>query len=168
MKANPNGNGNGSGTLPSGPPLAVDWQRKAARGIRAHFVSYSACRAARVARGTYYKYLHTDPGFKEMIDDAYAAAKDRLQSSAYERAVNGTKVVREFYDKTGRVSSAVETTNYETQLTIKMLESHIPETFAAWCLKTSLTSTTCVSYIRDGSGIFASSNKLQNTLNIGC
>ena len=57
------------------------------------------------------------------------SAKDRLQESAYERAVNGTKVVREFYDKTGKVTSTVETTNYETQLTIKMLESHIPETY---------------------------------------
>ena len=46
-----------------------------------------------------------------MIDDANAAATDKLQSSAYERAVSGTKVVREFYDKTGKVTSAVETTN---------------------------------------------------------
>src|SRR5215471_6428405 len=119
MKANPNGNGKSSGTLPSGPPLAIDWQRKAAEEYKRTLSVTAACRAAGVARRTYYKYLQTDPGFKEMIDDAYAAAKDRLQSSAYERAVNGTKVVREFYDKTGRVSSAVETTNYETQLTIK-------------------------------------------------
>jgi len=129
MKAHPKGKSNGSGTLPSGPPLAIDWQRKAAEEYERTLSITAACRAAGVARGTYYKYLQTDPGFKEMIDDAYAAAKDRLQSSAYERAVNGTKVVREFYDKTGRVSSAVETTNYETQLTIKMLESHMPETY---------------------------------------
>src|SRR5262245_58505601 len=116
MKTHPNGNGNGSGTLPSGPPLAIDWQRKAAEEYERTLSVTAACRAAGVARGTYYKYLQTDPGFKEMIDDAYAAAKDR---SAYERAVNGTKVVRESYDKRGMVTSAVETTNYEAQQAAK-------------------------------------------------
>jgi hypothetical protein len=64
-----------------------------------------------------------------MIDDAYAAAKDKLQQSAYERAVIGTKQTRKFYDKQGRVTSVLEQTMYETSLTIKMLEAPVPETY---------------------------------------
>ena len=56
-------------------------------------------------------------------------AESDYNPSAYERAVNGTKVVRKSYDKTGMTTSAVETTNYETQLTIKVLESHMPEAY---------------------------------------
>ena len=120
---------NGNRRHAGGAPLPSGWQSTCAAEYERTLSITAACRKAGISRPTYYKYLASDPGFKEMIDDAYAAAKDRLQESAYERAVNGTKVVREFYDKTGKVASTVETTNYETQLTIKMLESHIPETY---------------------------------------
>jgi len=64
-----------------------------------------------------------------MIENAYNAAKEKLQASAYERAVNGTESVREFYDNKGNITSVAKTTQHETQLTIRMLEAHIPETY---------------------------------------
>src|SRR5262245_5496348 len=122
-------NGNGHGVLPpKGPTLASNWQQELAEEYERTLSPTAACRKVGISRQTYYNYLKADPMFAEMIDNAYNAAKDRLQASAYERAINGTESVREFYDpRTGKITSVARTVQHETQLTIRMLEAHMPE-----------------------------------------
>jgi hypothetical protein len=96
MSANPNGNGNGH-RVPPGVMLSSNWQQDLAEEYEKTLSLTAACRKAGISRQTYCKYLKTDPQFAEMIDNAYNAAKDRLQASAFERAINGTESVREFY-----------------------------------------------------------------------
>lgn len=121
---------NVQGTLPAGVQLLPNWQDIAADTYAKKLSVAAACREAGISRQTWYNYMDRDPMFAAKIAEAKADATDNLKESAYVRAKDGTKQTRTFYDpKSGAVTSVAETTQHETNLTIRMLEALDPETF---------------------------------------
>lgn len=120
-------NGNGArGPLPQAL-LPLQWQDAFLEEFRKSFSLAKAALVAGVSRPTVYKYLRQDADFKQRYDDAKADAIDDLQESSFERAKNGTKQIRTFYDKQGNVASESITIQHETALTIKYHEAYLPE-----------------------------------------
>jgi hypothetical protein len=83
MSSSPNGH-NPPPPLQPGVHLLPNWQDLAIESYRENANVAAACRAAGIARVTFYKYLKVDPDFAARIEDAKQDAIDRLKRSAFE------------------------------------------------------------------------------------
>lgn len=110
--------------------LPLAWQDRFIEAYRECLSMARAAVIAGVSRPTVYKYLAQDADFAEKFRLAKEDAIDDLQESAFARAKNGSQEVRNYYDKQGNIVGQNLVTKHETNLTIKMLESHRPEIYA--------------------------------------
>ena len=68
--------------LQSGVQFLQNWQDLAVESYKQNMNAAAACRAAGIARVTFYKYLKVDPHFAARIEQANQNAIDRLKESA--------------------------------------------------------------------------------------
>jgi hypothetical protein len=60
----------------------------------------SACKKAKVARSTYYEYLHNDPDFKAEVESIQDMALDFAETKLMQSINNGSDTATIFYLKT--------------------------------------------------------------------
>lgn len=83
-----------------------------------------ACRLAGVNRENHYRWLKTDPKYKEQFDEARELAMDALEDEVYLRAREG--VWRPVFHQGVQVASVRE---HSDTLAIFLLKSHRPKIF---------------------------------------
>lgn len=106
--------------------LRVEKQRAFLARFRVNANVGDACTAAGVSRSTVYSWRRREPGFAEAMAEAQAVAVDRLESAAWDRAVNG--VVEPVFHN-GRIVGHVNKPS--DRLLQHLLEANRPEKYRA-------------------------------------
>lgn len=106
--------------------LRLEKQRAFLSRYRSNANVREACDAAGIARSTLYSWRRREAGFAEAMDEAQAMAVDRLESAAWDRALNG-HVEPVFHN--GRIVGHVNRPS--DRLLQHLLEANRPEKFRA-------------------------------------
>lgn len=70
---------------------AVDWKTPFLKNLRETGNILKACRAAKVARTTFYEHRKADAVFEAQVSEALEEAGDVLEAEAWRRAVKGVR-----------------------------------------------------------------------------
>ena len=89
----------------------------------------AACDQLGHGRGTVYLWRAADPEFREALVEARSVAYERLEASAYDRALNGTTRLVSLRD--GNESRIYKQVEYDNKLTQFMLTHNMPERYRA-------------------------------------
>ena len=85
-----------------------------------------ACEMVGICRATFYKYINTDPEFKNAVKDIDEITLDFVESKLFKLIKDGNPAGIFFYLKTkGKSRGYIETTNYDHSGTLEIKRSKI-------------------------------------------
>lgn len=80
----------------------------------------SACKAVSISRQTHYEWYHTDPAYKQVVDDISEIALDFAESQLHRQIKDGNTTATIFYLKTkGKKRDYVERTEVMHDLPVE-------------------------------------------------